>query len=475
MATKASVGNEPFVSVAPRLGFIGGFDGMRGIGVLIVLVGHLFPEQTDSFNPIVDVFFVISAFLIVSLLMQERRDNNGINLKKFYARRALRLLPNSYACMAAWLVVWGVIKATGIALEGDLVDQVNSIPGNVAAAATYSYHLVYPIGGSHGPLVQFWSLSLEEQFYLVAGFATAFVLARRRRVWIAVGVSAALIAWVWFSRAQSDLGPWPGREFALDFWTRGLRLLWLVRPDALLVGVLLAIFNAKLPDPLSPRAKRVISWLGVAGAIGWMLVLVSSLKPLRDLGLPYVPGFPRDTSQWANVDGDLWCATAVGEPHAPCNDDPWFFRWGFSAMALAVAPLTLCFARTKDAWISRLFSWKVARKVGEMSYSLYVWHLLAFALAGIFVEGSSRIIEVPAKIAVAFGVSWLAHRYIDQVVIRMKMRFATEKVVLDRATGREISLETAQALAKGDASDGVAMVTSDVAANSETEHPPGSV
>ncbi|NLA35848.1 MAG: acyltransferase, partial [Actinobacteria bacterium] len=135
--------------------------------------------------------------------------------------------------------------------------------------------------------------------------------------------------------------------------------------------------------------------------------------------------------------------------HRACTDDPWFFRWGFSAMALAVAPLTLCFARTKDAWISRLFSWKVARKVGEMSYSLYVWHLFAFALAGIFVEGSSRLIEVPAKVAVAFGVSWLAHRYIDQVVIRMKMRFATEKVVLDRATGKEVSLEAAQALAHG--------------------------
>lgn len=447
--TAIRTSNEPFVSVAPRLGFIGGFDGMRGIGVMIVLVGHLFPEQTDSFNPIVDVFFVISAFLIVSLLMQERRDNDRIDLRKFYARRALRLLPNSFACMAAWMLIWAGLKASGVTLEGDLAEQVNAIPGNVAAAAGYVYHLVYPLGGSHGPLVQFWSLSLEEQFYLFAGFATAFVLARRSRVRWAVGVCVAVIAWVWWSRANSDLGPWPGKEFELDAW-RGLRLLWMVRPEALLVGVLLALFNARLPEPLTPRTRRAITVTGAIGLFGWALVLVSSLKPLRDSGFIYVPGFPRDPSQWRNVDGELWCATEIGAPHAPCNDDPWFFRWGFTAMAIAVTPLTLCFARAKDSWVSKLFSIAPLRKIGEMSYSLYVWHILAYALAGVFVENAPYIVSVPAKVAVAFGISWLAHRYIDQVVIRFKMRFSTEKVVLDRATGREISLEEAQAIAKGE-------------------------
>ncbi len=135
--SKAAKG-EPFVSEAPRLGFVGGFDGMRGIGVVIVLLGHIFPEGTDSFNPIVDVFFVISAFLIVSLLMQERRQNGRIDLRRFYTRRALRLLPNSYACMAAWLLVFGLVKLSGVKLNADGLEQVNAIPGNVAAAATYT-------------------------------------------------------------------------------------------------------------------------------------------------------------------------------------------------------------------------------------------------------------------------------------------------------------------------------------------------
>ena len=90
MADRAT--RQPFVSDAPRLGFIGGFDGVRGIGVVIVLLGHIFPDGTDSFSPIVDVFFVISAFLIVSLLMQERRQNDGIDLKRLEPERLVRTI-----------------------------------------------------------------------------------------------------------------------------------------------------------------------------------------------------------------------------------------------------------------------------------------------------------------------------------------------------------------------------------------------
>ncbi|MEZ5322456.1 MAG: acyltransferase [Microthrixaceae bacterium] len=448
----AGAGSDaPFRSVAPRLGFVPGFDGMRGVGVLMVLVAHLFPERTDSFNPIVDVFFVLSAFLIVTLLMQEHRNNGRVDLRRFYSRRAVRLLPNSFACMAAWLVVYGIVKVAGIHGTVETMDQVNAIPRHVAAAAGYVYHLVYPVGSKPGPLVQFWSLSIEEQFYLVAGFAMVFALASRRRVRVACGLMVVLVVWIGWSRWRVDLGPWPGREYSTDAWTRGLRLLWLQRPDALLVGVLLAVFNALLPDPLSSRARRWIVVAGVLGVIGWFFVLTSSLS-LHAGGqgriLPYwVPGVPRDPSQLVNFRGAMWCARepvtgAVpmpphpGSPYRPCTEGLWIFRWGFTAIALAVAPLTLCMARCKDAWISRAFSWAPMRKIGEMSYSLYVWHLLAFSLAGLVVPGLGTAAASVVKVVAAFAVSWLAHRYIDLTVLRVKMRFAADTVVLDRTTGR---------------------------------------
>jgi len=68
--------------------------------------------------------------------------------------------------------------------------------------------------------VQFWSLSLEEQFYLVVGFAAVWVLVAKRRVQVLSAVMVALVAWISWSRWNVDLGPWPGKEYSLDPWTR---------------------------------------------------------------------------------------------------------------------------------------------------------------------------------------------------------------------------------------------------------------
>jgi len=94
-----------FVTGAPRLGFVGGFDGIRGLFMLFVLAQHASNRWTldaerGTFFPSVaagiDVFFALSAFLIVTLLMQEYRDRGRLDLRKFYARRGIRLLPSAW-------------------------------------------------------------------------------------------------------------------------------------------------------------------------------------------------------------------------------------------------------------------------------------------------------------------------------------------------------------------------------------------
>ena len=89
----ATAPGTAFVSKAPKLGLVGGFDGMRGIGVCMVLVGHALFEYVESWVTIVDTFFVLSGFLITTLLLQETRTTGSIDLKKFYSRRAVRLFP----------------------------------------------------------------------------------------------------------------------------------------------------------------------------------------------------------------------------------------------------------------------------------------------------------------------------------------------------------------------------------------------
>ncbi|MFZ4434784.1 MAG: acyltransferase family protein, partial [Microthrixaceae bacterium] len=124
----------PFVSQAPKLGLVGGFDGIRGIGVMMVLVGHALFEYVESWVTIVDTFFVLSGFLITTLLLQEHRSTGGIGMRKFYARRAVRLLPTVWLFCAVWIVI-GIIGTVfaveGISLRGILEDA--------AAAVTYIY------------------------------------------------------------------------------------------------------------------------------------------------------------------------------------------------------------------------------------------------------------------------------------------------------------------------------------------------
>ena len=78
----------PFVSKAPKLGLVGSFDGLRGMGVCMLLVGHALFGYVESWVTIIDAFFVLSGFLITTLLIQEHRSTKTIDLKKFYQRRA---------------------------------------------------------------------------------------------------------------------------------------------------------------------------------------------------------------------------------------------------------------------------------------------------------------------------------------------------------------------------------------------------
>lgn len=455
----AAVSNERFVSVAPRLGFVGGFDGFRGLGVVLVLLAHIFPEHTESFQPIVDGFFVISAFLIMSLLFQEHRQNGRLDLKKFYARRAIRLLPNSYACMAAWMVLWILgsllIDRNAPDIDAAALKQLDAIPGNVAAAGLYVYHLIYPPAGGVGPLNQFWSLSVEEQFYGVVSLFVVWMLVSRRRVAWACGVMAVCFVYVGWSRYQFDLGPWPGKLYAQDIWTRGLRSLWTVRPDAFLIGAILAVINAKLPDPLSPSLKRGIVWAGTAGGVVMVVILSSSLG-LR--GVPSLPGLPREVKNGAT---ELLCAVKEGGPFETCTDRVWLVRWVYTAFSLAIAPFTLCMARAKDCGISRFMSWKPFRWMGERSYSLYIWHLLAYLLAELFLGGfldgmgiskegtAGQLASIVGRLASALVIGFAAHRYIDRWVLGVKLRFATEHVVVDRRTGTEVNTVVGQAPSTG--------------------------
>ncbi len=453
MATAGATAPTAFVSQAPKLGFIGGFDGIRGIGILMVLAQHAYSDLFPSAAGIVDMFFVMSAFLIVSLLMQEHRHSDNINFRKFYSRRAIRLLPTAYLCIVAWFIFAFLFER----------ERVAWLVQDAFAAVVYLYNIFFPVGlGFLGPaeaveasqrsIDQYWSLAVEEQFYLVIGI-TVLVCLRRNWMKQLAWVMVAVATYIGISRFMGNMGPWPGdpREVAATEGTvpRGLSLLWLSRPDALMWGVALAVFNANLPDPLSAAWKKWLPRAGTVALIAFFATMALSSAYLASLfskvGLPfpYVPMMPTEGMDQSSL---------------------YWVKFGHTVCALTFAVAMLAMARTKGWWGNRWMSWHPLRWLGRQSYTLYVWHTLFFWLildvAGfdeILGQKTRVLILVPAAIIMGLPVFY----GVEQPMIRFKLRYSSEKEVLDLTKGKMVSVEeasggkvTADSLERGGSSKG---------------------
>jgi peptidoglycan/LPS O-acetylase OafA/YrhL len=148
-----------------RLSYITGLDGIRAVAVMAVLFYHAnSPWALEGFLGM-ETFFVLSGFLITSLLLAEWRSTGGINLKNFWRRRSRRLLP------AVWLLLL-VLRIFAILFARDALPRLRE---DIPAALFYSTNWVYIVRevpyfeafGRPPLLQQLWSLAVEEQFYLI--------------------------------------------------------------------------------------------------------------------------------------------------------------------------------------------------------------------------------------------------------------------------------------------------------------------
>lgn len=287
---------------------LGSLDGLRAVAVTAVLVYHLDDRILPGGFLGVDVFFVLSGYLITSLLVAEHRRSGSIALREFWKRRARRL----------WAAAWVVLAMVALAGLWNLwgADRQSSLPGEIfAAVAHIENYWVLGHGGylsqfaAPSPVRHFWSLAVEEQFYMVWPLAMLGALGAVRRygrsaMWVVLtvlGVASFLTGLV-VSPEQAYLGT-------------------ATRAIALVVGALLAWWwsDTPLSAPSGRRLHRVIGAWAVVGAMA-LVVGLATLHPHDEImarggflvvavasaGLTAVAVIPGRAAGWLSVTPLVW-------------------------------------------------------------------------------------------------------------------------------------------------------------------------
>jgi peptidoglycan/LPS O-acetylase OafA/YrhL len=242
-------------TVTPRLGYRPALDGLRALAVLAVIAHHASPTLLPGGFLGVDVFFVLSGFLITALLLEEWEKTGRIGLLQFYRRRALRLFP----ALGAMLVVLGALS---LVVGGEQMELTRRA---VLPVALYVANWAEAFGADLGGLQHMWSLAIEEQFYLVWPVVLIGLLrlrgSRRAALLVAVAGAAAVVL---LREAAVDAGVAAPRVYAgLD-----------TRADGVLIGCALALARSLGVVPLVLRNRYA-----AAGGFAVLAVLTLSWRP----------------------------------------------------------------------------------------------------------------------------------------------------------------------------------------------------
>ena len=347
-------------------------EGLRAVAVGLVLLYHAGLPKFHGGYVGVDVFFVLSGFLITGLILRELRATGRIDLPQFYARRARRLLPAAAVALAGTLVL-------SVLLLPPL--RVPDVAGDAAAASLYVSNLRFAVQATDylasevapSPLLHFWSLGVEEQFYLfwpalllVVASVGGRLRGRDRRLGFAV-VAVTAISFLVSLILTNVAQPWAFFSLPARAWELGL-------------GALLALGAARLAD-LSRLAG------GALVAAGLALVTLSGL-----LLEPSTP-FPGTAAVLPTAGAALVIAGgAAGAGTIPVR-------------LLTLAPM---------------------RFLGRISYSLYLWHWPILVLPAAAIEGNLPVVARLALVGVSIAVAAASQRWVEEPIRRG--RFVGRKV-----------------------------------------------
>ncbi|MDF8264094.1 acyltransferase family protein [Luteipulveratus flavus] len=349
-------------------------DGVRGIAMLTFMAFHLGVSGLQGAWVGINLFFVLSGFLIARLLIEERIDYGDIDVLGFYRRRARRLLPGL-------LLLLGTLCAYGLLVADD--DVRRALRGDVLATLGYvmNWRLIlrddqyFEAFGNPSFLRHAWTLSVEEQFYVLVPLliAALFVLrSRRAQVTVVLGLAVASAVWT------AVVGTGSTSAQAHAYYGTDTRV------QSLLVGVALALLlglrrGGRLPDRLSPPALAVLGWGGLAG----MAVAYLTVAPF---------------SGWMFGSGGILLSSLV-----------------------AAALVTAC-ADPRPSLLGDVLGWRPLAYLGKLSYGLYLWH---WPIHLWFVRAAPQAptwLQVVIGIPVTVAVAAASYELVERRVLRGGVR-----------------------------------------------------
>jgi len=367
--------------------FYPALDGFRAIAFFMVFLEHYFEFPWGWAG--VDFFFVLSGFLITGILFDSRDDLHRV--RNFYVRRTLRIFPLYYGVMLLLLLSWPLFHwrltwswMVWPAYLGNFARFLHPFPSISPMERLSNFQ---PVGMLHGHeivlyLGHFWSLCVEEQFYLVWPWIVFWVRDRRK-----------LMIWCWATIILCPLLRVLGSHW-LPMWMQHNEVLYRATPfrlDALLLGGLVALLV---------RGPGASVLLGFA----------RRLSPLLALPLVYVAfQFLRQHAH-----------------HVAPSYPAWKFTWGFDLVDI-LAVLLLLSAIQHETFLYRVFAQPVLRWIGRLSYGAYVLHDV---FHGVFLEAAARIsVGAAPVIAAVFAfvstmlLAWLSFRFFESPFLNLKERW----------------------------------------------------